>query len=61
MYEQIRDWLVYKEGRGEGTANGRRYEKTLPDWGEAADAWRIKVKLEAKQYGVKVPWKWNWS
>jgi len=59
MYGQIGDWLVYKEGWGSGTANGQRYEKLRVDWGEAADAWRIKVKLEAKRDNVRIPWKWN--
>lgn len=59
IYEHIADWLVNKEMWGNYTANGRQYEKLLADWGEAADAWRIKAKLEAKRLGVKIPWKWK--
>jgi hypothetical protein len=38
----------------------RRLTKTDDAVSQAADAWRLKVKLEAKRWGVKVPWKWTW-
>ena len=59
MYDSIAGWMRYKEGWGAGSANGQRYEKMRAAWGEASDAWRIKVKLEAKRYGVRIPWKWT--
>lgn len=59
MYDEIGDWLVNKEGWGEGSANGQRYEKLRADYVDAVDAWRIKAKLEAKRYDAKIPWKWN--
>lgn len=59
MYESIGDWLLNKEDWSDGSLNGFTYSKLLGATSEAADAWRIKVKLEAKRYGVKVPRKWN--
>ena len=43
----------------EGSGNGTAYERLVADVSDASDAWRIKVKLEAKRYGVKIPWKWT--
>ena len=59
MYTQIGNWLVWKRSWASGTTNGKRYEALLAQAGDAADAWRIKVKLEAKRLGVHIPWSWS--
>jgi hypothetical protein len=59
MYTQIGNWLVGKQSWASGTAHGKRYEALLTESGDAADAWRIKVKLEAKRLSVHIPWNWS--
>jgi hypothetical protein len=59
MYTQIGNWLVWKQSWASGTTNGKRYEALLTQSGDAADLWRIKVKMEAKRLGVHIPWNWS--
>jgi hypothetical protein len=59
MYTQIGNWLVWKRSWASGTTNGKRYEALLAQSGDAADLWRIKVKMEAKRLGVHIPWNWS--
>jgi hypothetical protein len=58
-YDRIADWLTSKADWPPYSSNGKLYEKLSGDASEAFDAWRIKVKLEAKRYGITIPWKWN--
>ena len=59
MYDNIGTSLVNKESWGNYTSDGKLYEKLQSEAADAFDAWRIKAKLEAKRYGVKIPWKWT--
>ena len=59
MYDRVGNWFVNKESWGGSTSNGKLFDKLHSDYGEALNAWVIKVKLEAKRLGVKVPWKWT--
>jgi hypothetical protein len=59
MYTQIGNWLVWKQAWSSGTAHGKRYEALLAQSGDAADLWRIKMKMEAKRLSVHIPWNWS--
>lgn len=59
MYDSAAEWLVNKEDWSSGSSNGKKFIRLRDETVEAADAWRIAVKLEAKRLGAKIPWNWN--